>query len=124
MSSSRRRAMFKQNHANLNIAQQCRLLGIPRSGVYFTPRGESEQNLALMREIKAVFEDKPFMDVRQMRAWLRLDGHTVGLKRVRRLMRQMHLMAIQRKKEQRLEIDAFAKAFLDAPDSAEFDAES
>ena len=94
MSSSRRRAMVKQNHDKLNIAQQCRLLGISRSGVYSTPRGESEQNLALMREIKAVFEDKPFMGVRQMRAWLRLHGHAVGLKRVRRLMRQMHLMPI------------------------------
>ena len=31
---------------------------------------------------------------------------------------------IQRKKEQRLEIDAFAKAFKDIQDSAEFDAES
>ena len=86
--------MVKQNHDKLNIAQQCRLLGISRSGVYFTPRGESEQNLALMREIKTVFEDKPFMGVRQMRAWLRLHGHTVGMKRVRRLMRQMHLMPI------------------------------
>ena len=78
----------------MNLAQQCRLLGISRSGVYSTPRGESEENLALMREIRAVFEDKPFMDVRQMRAWLRLHGHTVGLKHVRRLMRQMHLMPI------------------------------
>ena len=60
--------MVKQNHDKLNIAQQCRLLGISRSGVYPTPRGESEQNLALMRKIKAVFEDKPFMGVRQMRA--------------------------------------------------------
>ena len=94
MSSSRRRTMFKRNHDKLNIAQQCRLLGISRSGVYSTPRGESEENLALMREIRAVFEDKPFMGVRQMKAWLRLHGHTVGLKRVRRLMRQMHLMPI------------------------------
>ena len=86
--------MLKRNHDKLNIAQQCRLLGISRSGAYFTPRGESEENLALMREIRAVFEDKPFMGVRQMRAWLRLHGHTVGLKRVRRLMRQMHLMPI------------------------------
>ena len=94
MSSSRRRAMFKQNHDKLNTAQQCRLLGISRSGVYSTPRGESEENLALMREIKTIFEERPSMGVRQMCAWLRLHGHAVGLKRVRRLMRQMHLMPI------------------------------
>ncbi len=52
MSSSRRRAMFKQNHDKLNTAQQCRLLGISRSSVYFRPRGESEENLALKQEIK------------------------------------------------------------------------
>ena len=86
--------MFKQNHDKLNTAQQCRLLGISRSSVYFRPRGESEENLALKQEIKAVFEDKPFMGVRQMRAWLRLHGHAVGLKRVRRLMRQMNLRPV------------------------------
>ena len=94
MSSSRRLDMVKRDHDELSIARQCCLLGISRSSVYAKPRGESEENLALMREIDRAFTDKPFLGVRQMRALLRLRGYEVGLKRVRRLMRQMHLMPI------------------------------
>ena len=86
--------MVNKGHGKLSIACQCRLLQISRSGVYYTPRGESAENLALMKEIDRAFTDWPFMGVRQMRNYLCLKGCSVGRKRVRRLMRQMHLMPI------------------------------
>ena len=35
----------------MSIRRQCALLGISRSSVYYAPRGESAENLALMRRI-------------------------------------------------------------------------
>ena len=86
--------MVRRVHDKLSIARQCSLLQISRSGVYYKPRGESAENLALMEKIDRVFTKWPFMGVRQMRDYLNLNGYSVGRKRVRRLMRLMHLMPI------------------------------
>ena len=94
MSISRRQALVYRSHGKLSIARQCSLLQISRSGVYYKPRGESAENLALMEKIDRAFTEWPFMGVRQMRNYLCLNGHLVGRKRVRRLMRLMRLMPI------------------------------
>ena len=86
--------MVCRHHVKLSIARQCRLLQISRSILYYTPRGESAKNLALMQEIDRAFTESPTMGVRQMRNYLCLHGYPVGRKRVRRLMRRMHLMPI------------------------------
>ena len=83
--------MIEPDHPDLSIGQQCKLLSIARSSFYYTPKGESEQNLGLMRRIDerpADFET-PFFGVRQMTWHLRNDGHLVNEKRIRRLMRLM-----------------------------------
>ena len=92
VSISRRQAMVRRGHGKLSIVRQCHLLQILRSGVYYTPRGESAENLALMQVIDSAFTEWPFMGVRQMRNYLRLNGYPAGRKRVRRLMRLMRLM--------------------------------
>ena len=93
MSASRRQAMVRRVHDKLSIGQ-CSLLQISRSGVYYKPRGESAENLALMEKIDRVFTKWPFMGVRQMRNYLNLNGYSVGRNRVWRLMRLMHLKPI------------------------------
>jgi putative transposase len=75
-----------------SIVRQCALLEISRSGLYYTPKGESDTNLALMEKIDHAFTECPFMGVRQMRAYLKLSGCIWGIKRIRRLMRFMGLM--------------------------------
>ena len=82
------------DHRHLSIVRQCDLLSISRSGFYYTPTGESEANLALMRLIDAQFLETPFYGSRQMTRHLRRLGHEVGRKRVRRLMRRMGLVAV------------------------------
>ncbi|USO06553.1 MAG: hypothetical protein H6859_05145 [Rhodospirillales bacterium] len=47
--------MVDPSNDNIGIAAQCRLLGISRSGWYYERRGESADNLALMRLIDAQF---------------------------------------------------------------------
>ncbi|RED43063.1 putative transposase [Aestuariispira insulae] len=88
--------MIGRDH-KLPIIRQCRLLSLSRSSFYHRPRGESAENLALMREIDQQFLDTPFYGVRQMRWHLRRQGHDVNVKRVRRLMRLMGLMPIYQK---------------------------
>ena len=97
MSVSRRQSMVQSDHKKLSVVRQCGLLGISRSGLYYTPAGESALTLALMQEIDRAFTEWPFLGVRQMRDYLVLLGYGVGKKRVRRLMRLMGLMAVYQK---------------------------
>ncbi|QFS83053.1 Integrase core domain protein [Roseivivax sp. THAF197b] len=89
--------MIEPGHPNLSIGQQCKLLSIARSSFYYTPKGETEQNLGLMRRIDEQFLETPFFGFRQMTWHLRNDGHLVNEKRIRRLMRLMGLMPIYQK---------------------------
>jgi len=89
--------MIEPDHPQLSIGQQCRLLSIARSSYYYEPKGETEQNLGLMRQIDEQFLETPFFGVRQMTWYLRNDGHLVNEKRIRRLMRLMGLMPIYQK---------------------------
>ena len=65
--------------------------------LYYSRKGETEQNLGLMRQIDEQFLETPFFGVRQMTWHLRNDGHLVNEKRIRRLMRLMGLMPIYQK---------------------------
>ena len=76
------------------MTRQCRLLHISRSGLYYDPVGESALNLALMRMIDEQYLKCPWYGSRQMTRYLKRQGYCVGRKRIRRLMRQMGLMAI------------------------------
>ena len=86
--------MIERDNPNLSITHQCRLLSISRSSFYYSGKGESEANLALMRLIDELFMKYPFYGSRQMARHLRRMGEVVGRHRVRRLMRLMGLEAI------------------------------
>ena len=85
--------MIERNEV-LSISRQCALLSISRSSVYYKSRGESAENLALMRRMDALSLQYPFYGSRQMARHLRREGVAVGRRRVRRLMRVMGLEAI------------------------------
>lgn len=86
--------LIDRNHSRLSVSRQCRLLGLPRSCLYYRPRNASSSNEGLMRLIDRQYTATPFFGVRQMTHWLRRQGHAVNVKRVRRLMRLMGLEAI------------------------------
>ena len=94
MSRGERKAMIRRDHPELSLSRQCQLVSISRSSFYYTPRGESPENLALMRRIDELFLKYPFYGSRQMVRQLRRDGVRAGRHRVRRLMRLMGLEAI------------------------------
>jgi len=89
--------MIEPDHPHLSVRQQCRLLDLARSGLYYQPRGESAENLHLMRLIDEAYTRWPFYGVPRMTAWLIREGYPVNSKRVRRLMRLMGLEAIYAK---------------------------
>lgn len=80
------------------IKRQCELLGISRSGWYYQDKGESAENMELMRLIDEEYLRHPFLGTRRMRNYLRGLGHKVNRKRVQRLMRQMGIEAIYPKR--------------------------
>jgi putative transposase len=94
MSRRERKAMIARDRPDLSLSRQCRLLSISRSSFYYTLKGESPENLALMRRIDELFLKYPFYGSRQMVRQLRREGVCIGRHRVRRLMRLMGLEAI------------------------------
>jgi putative transposase len=74
--------------------RQCELLGISRSGYYYQPADEDEENLWLMQLIDLQYLQTPFYGSRRMAVWLRGQGYAVNRKRVQRLMHGMGIEAL------------------------------
>jgi putative transposase len=86
-----------RHHPSLSIKRQCRLLDISRSGLYYQPKGISEEDLTLMKLIDRQYLMTPYYGARKIAAWLKGQSYSVNRKRVRRLMRLMGLKAIYRR---------------------------
>jgi putative transposase len=87
------RRWIEPEHPKLSIAQQCALVGLPRSTWYYRPAGESAENLALMRSIDEQYLRYPFYGSRKL-----ADVLGVNRKRVQRLMRRMGIEAVYPKR--------------------------
>ena len=86
--------MIELGHPEISVRRQCALLGISRSGFYYEPEDPSPENMLLMRLLDEQYTKTPFYGVRKMTKWLRGLGYSVDVKRVRRLLRLMGLLAI------------------------------
>lgn len=82
---SQRRALVDKRDSQFSIQTQCNMLGIHRSGLYYAPKCESAENLALMRMIDEQYLKTPFYGVPRMTAWLNRQGCKVNRKRIARL---------------------------------------
>lgn len=89
--------MVDKTSASISVRKQCELLGVNRATVYYKPRGESAENLQLMRLIDEAYLKYPFYGSRKMTYVLNRLGYKVGRHRVRRLMTLMGLTAIYQK---------------------------
>ena len=70
--------MVVRGHPALSLSRQCRLLSIGRSSLYYEPKGESVEALALMRRIDELFLKYPLYGARQMVRHLRREGVQIG----------------------------------------------
>jgi putative transposase len=89
-----KRELIEAAHPQISIAQQCDLVGLPRSTYYYHTQGESAENLTLMRLLDQQYTDTPYYGIRRMTAWLRSQGYAVNHKRVARLLHTMGLETI------------------------------
>jgi len=85
-STTGKRMLIQSNHAEISVTRKCELIGLHRFSYYYQPVGESEYNLELMRLIDEQYLHTPFFGSRQMTDWLRLAGHPINRKRIRRRM--------------------------------------
>ena len=87
--------MIDRQHA-LPMTQQCHLLEIARSSIYYAPQPIPAADLALMRQLDELHLQHPFAGSRMLRDLLRLTGVTIGRKHVATLMRRMGIAALYR----------------------------
>jgi putative transposase len=87
-----KRECIEPDYPGLSVRRQCELLGLNRSSWYYEARGESAENLALMRRIDEQYLVTPYYGSRKMAKQL-----GIGRERARRLMRRMGIEAIYAK---------------------------
>ena len=78
--------MIEKDHSCLSLVEQCHLLSVHRSGLYYTPCAESEENGIIMRLLDEQYFQTPFYGIRRLTAWLQDQGYAVNRRRVARLM--------------------------------------
>lgn len=90
--------LYVISNKRISIRRQCELLDVSRSNLYYEPIGEGDVNLKAMRLMDEEFLDHPTHGVLQMQDFLFALGFMMNIKRVRRLLRKMGIMAIYPKR--------------------------
>jgi putative transposase len=86
--------MIEPDHGKLSVREQCTLLGLHRSTLYYQPRPVPPENEVLMRRIDELHTAHITWGSRKIRDALRLEDWKVNRKRVQRLMRHMGLRVV------------------------------
>jgi len=90
--------MMTEKNIDICLFRQCELLCIHRSGLYYKPVSETEENLQMMRMMDEQYFKTPFYGIRRLTAWLNQKGYHVNRKRVKRLMELMGWQTIYHKR--------------------------
>jgi len=85
MSKEERKRMVSKDE-KLSIRQQCVLLGLCRTSLYYTASEETAENLEIMRLLDRQYAVTPFYGQHRLQAWLAENGNMVNIKRLRRLL--------------------------------------
>jgi putative transposase len=90
---------YVSSNEKLSMRIQCELLGINRSSFYYQPKGESSENLQVMRLMDEHNIQHPTHGILQMQDFLQNEHQiTANYKRVQRLLRLMGIMAVYPKR--------------------------
>jgi len=84
---SERKSMIERESTEVSVRQQCTLLEVSRSGLYYTPSVETDENLNILRFMDSQYLKTPFYGERRLLSTLRRDGYRINIKRLRRLMK-------------------------------------
>lgn len=89
MSLSTRRELVEKDNGKISIVRQCKLLGMNRSTLYYTPYEENKENLEIMDRLDKHYQATPFYGERRLLRTLRDEGFKINIKRLRRLMKKV-----------------------------------
>lgn len=93
--ASYKRKLVDHNHLQITVSRQCELLGLSRSALYYKSAPASVENLKFMELLDEEYTRHPFLGVVKLTYWLKKQGYeNIGTRKVRRLLRQMGIMAI------------------------------
>lgn len=90
-----RKKMIDSNQ-KLSLVKQCNLLRINRNSVYYSPKGDSEEDLKVMLLLDKQYLLTPFYGYRKITVLLQNKGFKVNEKRVRKLMKRINWRTIYR----------------------------
>ena len=87
--------MIEQDNEKISIRQQCKLLEINRSSLYYKQKPISAETLNIMNLVDEIYTRYPFYGKRRMRAHLeREKGISIGLEKIRTIYQKLGLEAI------------------------------
>jgi putative transposase len=89
-----RQQLIDTDHAELSLRQQCELLQVNRSTLYYKAAEISKDAVDLLNEIREIWERYPFFGYRRITKELKFNGHKINRKRVQRLMRLGGIQAL------------------------------
>jgi len=85
--------MINTNHEALSVRQQCELLSVNRSNIYYKEEAKVDET-GISNEIHEIWFKMPFYGYRRITAALCRLGYNINHKRVARIMNEMKLKAI------------------------------
>ena len=90
-----KRQLIDHNHEELSVRQQCELLEVSRSSVYYKPSPIDAETVNLMNLVDEIYTMYPFFGKRRMKAHLlTYQGIEVGLDKLRTIYCKLGLEAI------------------------------
>jgi putative transposase len=89
-----RKNMIEKTDTTFSIKEQCQFLDVPRSTYYYSPKGVSEYDLRIMRQMDEMYLEDPTRGSRRYSVELSGLGYKIGRDHVKTLMLIMGISAI------------------------------
>jgi len=88
-----KKELVDQNDTEFSIVQQCKMLDINRSSLYYKPVSVSEEDLTTMRVMDEMYLEDPTRGTRRYASDLAAEKIFIGRDKARTLMRTMGIYA-------------------------------
>ncbi len=96
LASSKERKALLDTKLNLSLNQQCKLLHVSKSSLYYEPKKpfSTGKEIKLLDAINNIYSDFPIYGYRRITKQLQLDGFNVGKKLIKKAMKYMGIEAL------------------------------
>ncbi len=89
-----RKGLVNKEDPDFSVSQQCEILSIHRSALYYKPKEVSKKDMQIMELMDRMYQEDPTRGTRRYCADLALEGIKIGRDKARSLMRIMCIMAV------------------------------